>query len=267
MTHRYAGLLTATLLCLAAPAYAQSTGTFPTSEPTAAPAPAAPAPAAPAPVAPAPAAPPPAAPAPAPAAAPAPAPAAAPAAAPAPAAPVSTIPEPPPPPPRSSDNRPVRARRPLFIGGELGWNGLAGFGANFSYHPIPYLAFDTGLGFAFTGLRIGVRARVNFLTGEWTPFAGVGATFSQGSGGEEVETQPRGETIKLKVLPSTYVQLAGGVNYTGSEGFVFMATTGYAIRLANNTRFVSGDREVYEEDVRPLFRGGVIISVAFGYAF
>jgi hypothetical protein len=176
------------------------------------------------------------------------------------------ISEPPPPPPRSSDHRPIRQRRPFFIGGELGFNGLAGLGVNFSYHPIPYLAFDTGLGIASTGPRLGVRARANLLTGEWTPFAAFGATYSPPSQ-EPIEFPVRGETITLDLLPSGYVHLAAGVNYTGNEGFVFMATTGAALRVASNTRYVSGDYELYKSDVRPVYRGGVIISLAFGYAF
>jgi hypothetical protein len=183
---------------------------------------------------------------------------------PAPAAPIA---EPPPPPPRPTDHRPVRARRPFFIGGELGWNGLAGFGVNFSYHPIPYFALDAGLGVALTGWRVGLRGRVNFLTGDWTPFAGLGMTYSPSSGGQEIEVQARGETVKLELLPSAYGHLAAGVNYTGAEGFVFMATTGAALRVASNTRYRSGDRDIYVNDVRPLYRGGVIVSVAFGYAF
>jgi len=178
----------------------------------------------------------------------------------------AAIAEPPPPPPVNRDLRPNRVRRPFFIGGELGWNGLAGLGANFSYHPIAYFAMDAGLGLAVTGLRLGIRARANLLTGEWTPFLGAGLTYSGGSGGQSFELQSKGETARLELLDSGYVQLAGGVNYTGSEGFVFMATTGYAIRLRNNTRFVSGSRAAYD-DLKGLYKGGLIISIAFGYAF
>lgn len=174
--------------------------------------------------------------------------------------------EPPPPPPRETDLRPNRVRRPFFIGGELGWNGLSGLGVNFSYHPIPYFAMDAGLGVALTGIRLGLRARANLLTSEWTPFLGVGITYSEGTNGKSLDLQSRGETAKLKLLPSEYLQLAGGVNYTGHEGFVFMATTGYARVLAANTRFVSGNSEAYA-DAKRLYRGGLILSVAFGYAF
>lgn len=158
-------------------------------------------------------------------------------------------------------------RRPLFIGGELGWNGLAGFGVNFSYHPIPYLAVDTGLGLSVAGWRVGARLRANLLTGEWTPFLGAGVTYSAGSAGQEIELESRGEKTKLEVFGSPYLQLAGGVNYTSASGFVFMATTGYAILLRErNTKYVSGSTDAYD-DLEPLYEGGLILSVAFGYAF
>jgi hypothetical protein len=139
-------------------------------------------------------------------------------------------------------------------------------GVNFSYHPIPYLAMDAGLGLALTGLRLGVRARANFLTGEWTPFLGGGFTYSGGTNGQSFEVQSMGDKAQIELLPSEYVQIAGGVNYTGREGFVFMATTGYAILLQKNTRFASGDVGVYN-DVKSLYKGGLVLSVAFGYAF
>jgi hypothetical protein len=183
--------------------------------------------------------------------------------------------EPPPPPPRETDTRPIRERRPFFIGGELGWNGLSGLGVSFSYHPIPYLAFDTGLGLSLTGGRIGIRARYNILTGEWTPFVGVGMSYAGGSGDAHPELDVKGQKVKLDILPSPFLQFAGGVNYTGTEGFVFMATTGYSLLLDRpNTRFYEDAehpdtperRDAYNE-AKLIYRGGLIVSVAFGYAF
>ena len=166
--------------------------------------------------------------------------------------------------PEPEPRGPIREERPFFIGGELGWNGLAGFGVNFSYHPISYLAVDTGLGLALTGLRFGARARVNFLKGQWSPILGVGFTHSEGI--PEVEAESQSEKVKLEVLSSSYVQFAGGVNYTGREGFVFMAMIGYAHLIEPNTRYLSGSMDAYE-DLRPIYGGGSVISFAFGYAF
>lgn len=172
--------------------------------------------------------------------------------------------EPPLPEPVPDQREPIREARPFFIGGELGWNGLAGFGVNFSYHPISYLALDTGLGLALTGLRFGVRARVNFLKGEWSPILAIGATHSEGI--PEVEAESQSEKVKLEVLSSSYLQFAGGVNYTGREGFVFMGMLGYAYLTKPNTRYISGSTDAYE-DLRPIYGGGTVISFSFGYAF
>jgi hypothetical protein len=190
-------------------------------------------------------------------------------AAPPPAAPPPPPPatEPPPPPKQPDDNRPIRAQRRFAIGGELGWNGLAGLGANFSFHPIPQLALDTGLGLSLAGLKVGLRGRYNILESEWTPVLGAGLTYALGSGGQAIETQSGNDKVKLEVLGSPYLQLVGGVNYTGSEGFVFMATAGYAVLLnENNTRYESGSTKAFD-DVTALVDGGVVVSVAFGYAF
>jgi hypothetical protein len=67
-------------------------------------------------------------------------------------------------------------------------------------------------------------------------------------------------------LPSSYLQFGGGVNYTGDEGFTFTATTGYSALVRSNTRFVDGSFDSYKE-IRAVYHGGLILSVAFGYAF
>jgi len=164
--------------------------------------------------------------------------------------------------------RPTRARRPFYIGGELGWNGLSGLGVNFGYHPHPHFAIDAGAGLSLTGWRASFRLRGNLLKGEWTPFVGAGLSIASGTGGEEIELESKGEKAKLEVLVSPFVQVAGGVNYTGTEGFVFTATSGYSIltRKGGNTRQISGSVDTYE-DVKPIYGGGLIISVMFGYAF
>jgi len=140
-------------------------------------------------------------------------------------------------------------------------------GVNFGYHPDPHFAIDTGAGLSITGWRAGARLRANFLTGEWTPFIGAGMSIASGTGGQSIEQESKGEKAKYTILTSPFVQLAAGVNYTGTEGFMFTATTGYAILTrSRNTRFVSGSTAAYD-DIRALYGGGLILSVAFGYAF
>ena len=144
--------------------------------------------------------------------------------------------------------------------------GLAGLGLGFSYHPIPYLAIDAGAGLGAAGWKGGLRVRANLLTSAWTPVVGAGVLSEVGSGGEAVNVTTQGDSARVEILESPYVQLVAGVNYTGDQGLMFMATTGYAILLQDNTRFVSGSADVYE-DVRTLVGSGLVASVAMGYAF
>ena len=163
--------------------------------------------------------------------------------------------------------RPSRESRPFFIGGELGWNGLSGLGAHFAYHVVPRLALDAGLGLSLTGLRAGAGARFNFLTSSWTPFVGGGFSYALGSGAKPVETTLKGDTVKFQVLRSPFLDLTTGVNYTGADGFAFTATTGYAILLRDhNTHYVEGSRQAFD-DVRGIYKGGLVLALAVGYAF
>lgn len=144
---------------------------------------------------------------------------------------------------------------------------MAGLGGIFSYHFVPMFAVDAGAGLSLTGLRIGARARVNFLTGEWTPFLAAGFSYAAGSGDQDLDGEARGEKFKYRVSGSPFAQLAGGVNYTGREGFVFAATGGYSRLLKKeNAQYVSGSVDGFK-DVQALVKGGVLVAVAFGYAF
>lgn len=128
---------------------------------------------------------------------------------------------------------------------------------------------DAGLGIAVTQLRLGLRARYNILRGEWTPFIGGGATYAPGTNGKSIEAQSNGEKADIEVFDAICAQAVAGLNYTGPEGFVFMATTGYSFLLNGpTTRRISGPEtaEAYD-NIKRWYRGGFIVSVAGGYAF
>lgn len=170
-------------------------------------------------------------------------------------------------PARDTDPRSNRERRPFYVAGELGWNGLSGLGVNFGYHFNPHLAIDTGAGISITGWRVSARVRGNLLKGEWTPFIGAGFSYATGLSDTDVELESRGDKVKLRVQPSPFLQIGAGVNYTGREGFMFNATTGYSVLLKDgNTAYSSGSLDAYN-DVKSVYGGGLILSVAFGYAF
>lgn len=162
----------------------------------------------------------------------------------------------------------IRVQWKFAIGGEFGWNSLAGLGINFVYHPIPYLALEAGAGLGLIGLKGGARLRVNFLTSAWTPILGVGYIFAPGTGDEEAPEADFGDggPVTYKVRPSSFIQAVAGVNYTGPDRWVLTLTGGYAFLLRENLVYVEGSKETLEQ-VEPFVHGGIVVSAALGYAF
>jgi hypothetical protein len=137
---------------------------------------------------------------------------------------------------------------------------------NFSYHLIPQLALDTGFGVGFTGWKLGLRFRANFLEGEWSPLLGAGVLYGVGSNGAEIEVETATDVVKVKYLGAPHLQLVGGVNYTAQGGFTFMAMTGYAILLRKNVEYVSGSDKLYQ-DAKSLVGSGIVLSISLGHSF
>jgi hypothetical protein len=171
---------------------------------------------------------------------------------------------------------PVRAQRRLALLGEVGWNGIAGFGPNLVFNVHPHLAFDLGMGLSLMGWKVGLRARYNLLTGPVTPFIGVGAMGAGGLGDSPIpitdqadKADPKRPTLNIKVLPSAWVQTVAGVDWTSPHGFMLLGTVGYANLLSHDpVQVTSGTPTADEErafDV--LFRSSVVITIALGYAF
>jgi len=127
---------------------------------------------------------------------------------------------------------------------------------------------DAGAGLSAVGWKFGLRLRANFLTGAWTPVVGAGLLYGLGSGGEEVEVQgSQGEgKATAEILGSPYLQLVTGANYTSDGGFMFHATAGYAVLLKSNVRYVAGSPVTFET-IKSATGSGIVLSVAFGYAF
>lgn len=169
---------------------------------------------------------------------------------------------------------PVRARRRLALLGEVGWNGLAGFGPTLAYHLDPHFSVDLGAGLSLLGWKFGVRARYNFLTGPVTPFIGAGIIGASGFGDSplsinENDPDPTREKVNIKVLPSTWLQTVGGVDWIAPSGFNLIGTLGYAFLATKDpVQLVTGTPNAEERkafDV--LFRSNVVLSVALGYSF
>src|SRR5262249_38830718 len=161
-----------------------------------------------------------------------------------------------------------RSQRPWVISGELGWNGLAGIGAVVARHLTPHFTLEAGVGLSAEAAKLGVRARWNFSTQEWTPFVGGGFLYGTGFGDQVFTDSSGSRPFSYKIGPSPFVQLVAGFEYQSRGGFNFLAAAGYARLLAENVHVVSGSPTDGDlEAVRIATGSGPVISVSFGYAF
>lgn len=170
---------------------------------------------------------------------------------------------------------PIRAQRRLALLGEVGWNGIAGFGPNLVFHLHPHVSFDLGAGLSLLGWKIGLRSRYNFLEGPVTPFLGLGIIGAAGFGDSPIpindknNDSPDGETLNIKILPSAFLQTVGGVDWTSRSGFTMLGTVGYAFLLSKDpVQVTSGTPTADEErgfDIA--FRSSVVLTLAIGYSF
>ncbi len=170
---------------------------------------------------------------------------------------------------------PIRAERKLALLGELGWNSLAGFGALLTYNAHPHLAFDLAGGFSLLGWKGGVRGRYNLLTSNFTPFIGVGFNATSGLG--EITSDPKNDPdpdpqsvpFTIDVKASYLVQYTLGIDFVHRRGFTMLGALGYA-QLLNKNNFALVDGQLTDEErkvMNAFFKGGLVISVAFGYSF
>jgi hypothetical protein len=206
------------------------------------------------------------------------------------ASPIAAVPAPPPgAPPRTeassplsimarADSRPVlpvRARRKLTLTGEIGWNGLAGFGPVLTYYPHPHLGLDLGAGLSLFGWKAGVRVRYNLLESPFTPFLGVGFNATTGLGEVTFDPEtdangnPNRDPVTVDLKPSYLVQTVLGFDFIHRHGFAMVGTIGYSWLLNHdNLDILAGEfTDDEKQAIDIIFKSGVVISLAMGYAF
>ena len=170
---------------------------------------------------------------------------------------------------------PIRARRKLALLGEVGWNGLAGFGPILTYHVDPHFSADFGVGFSLLGWKVGARGRYNFLTSPFTPFVSLGFNYAGGFGqfttdpSSDPNADPNREPVTIDQGPSYLIQSTLGFDFIHRRGFTMLGTLGYAWLLNHdNYRVLAGTLKPDEKQGFDIaFRGGLVLGMAFGYAF
>jgi hypothetical protein len=169
---------------------------------------------------------------------------------------------------------PIRAQRRLALLGEVGWNGIAGFGPNLTFRAHPNLSIDLGAGLSLLGWKVGLRGRYLFLKGPVTPFIGVGFMSGGGFGSEPIEitdkdAEPNRVPLNVKIKPSAWLQSVAGVDWVASNGFTLIGSGGWASVLSDDpVEIITGTPSHEEEQaLNVAFRSSVVITIALGYSF
>ena len=169
---------------------------------------------------------------------------------------------------------PIRARRRLALLGEVGWNGIAGFGPTLTFHLHPHFSLDLGAGLSLLGWKTGLRGRYNLLTGSVTPFIGLGVLGAGGFGDAPIlindkDPDPTREKVNIKILPSAWLQTVGGIDWTAPGGFTLVGAVGWATLLSHDpVQLTSGTPNAEERQAFDfVWRSGVVFSTAIGYSF
>jgi hypothetical protein len=171
---------------------------------------------------------------------------------------------------------PIRAQRRLALLGEVGWNGIAGFGPNLTFRAHPNLSFDLGAGLSLVGWKFGLRGRYLMLKGPVTPFIGVGVITAGGLGttSEPIELSDKNDDpdrvpLNVKIKPSLWLQSVVGVDWVAASGFTLIGTAGWAEVLSSDpVEIISGTPTPDEERaLDAVFRSSIVATIALGYSF
>lgn len=152
----------------------------------------------------------------------------------------------------------------MALGGEFGWNTLAGLGPNLMLNVHPHLSIDAGMGLSAMGWKAGGRLRLNMLEGPTTLFVAAGILGA--SGGDHVENTVGGNTITYNIKASPFAQVTGGVDVITNSRWTFTLTVGYAVLLGGeNVEVTRGSPNSVQARVFDLlYKSGIVVGVCVG---
>jgi hypothetical protein len=166
-------------------------------------------------------------------------------------------------------NLPVRMTRNIGVSGTWGWNGLTGLGATLQYYISPHFGLDAGLGLALSGYKFSGRVRYLFLEKNFSPLIGVGYIYSTGFPGQLTDFEDEdGRTVTVEILPSSFIQIVGGIEFVVNGGFFMMANLGYAIQINDNVNYIAGSPSAnFDRAMQIIYRNGIVFEISIGYIF
>jgi hypothetical protein len=163
----------------------------------------------------------------------------------------------------------ARLARPFVLSAQLGLNSLAGAGLAASLMVTRHLALEAGLGLGLSGGKIGARARWNFTTSTWAPFAAAGVIHATGID-QPVEFKSDNDLFHYKVGKATWLQLAGGLDGQGpGDHWAVRFEGGWAVPLEDDGLQVIDGNPTSDDwkAVKLVTRGKLVLGASIGYAF
>ncbi len=163
---------------------------------------------------------------------------------------------------------PIRELRRNAITGNIGWNGITGFGVTYNHFLTKQLETDFGIGLASTGFKLGGRLSYLFIPKNFSPFVSGGFMYGLGFGNTEIEDANNGNFF-YTIGPSPFAQICGGIEYMANGGFLLRANLGYAI-LLKETNYAITKGVPTSEELRIMdaaLGSGIVIEFSIGFAF
>jgi len=173
---------------------------------------------------------------------------------------------------------PTRTLRKNILGAEIGWNSLTGLGLLYSRNIVPHFALDASAGVSLArGGEFGLRGRWNILTGNLTPFIGLGFLYGTGWPNpldkKDVQDGDKVVQYSFKVDRSPMAQGSVGLAWQNRHGFSLMGMLGWTqlmrasnvklVQEHNNYQFTKSD----EDALKMVISSGPTIALNIGYAF
>ena len=163
----------------------------------------------------------------------------------------------------------ARMQKRWVLSVQLGFNTLPGLGLGGSYMATDHLAFDAGMGIGISGRKLGARARWNFTTGSWAPFAAAGLIHAFGLP-DPIEYKQGGEQFHYKVGSASWMQLAAGLDGQGpGDWFVLRFEGGWVVPLQDEGILLvdgAASSDTWHA-IHVVTRGKLVLGVSFGAAF
>lgn len=163
----------------------------------------------------------------------------------------------------------IRTDKNFAVSLESGWRTLSGVGLNATFFPSTSLGVDLGVGLSYIGTRVGVRGRYMISKKNFSPYVGLGFTFSPTSiDNIEIEdTDNPGTFYTYDTSSSLFGQVLFGLEYISKGGFYVGWNIGYAPALKDNYSFDQTPPENLETAVKLLYGSSISTALNIGYAF